>query len=586
MPDREPAPERGPIVTLLSRHPVQVASAAVLTLLSVAAWLLTPLVVREVVTALGTDRSPMLHVLALVVLTLGAALGAAWSSFLLGRIGEWSVLETRRRLVRHIARMRLLEVRASGTGELAARVTSDCSQLRAAFDVGVTSMPSSVLIAVLSLVLMGGLDWVLLLIVVVTFAVAGTAIGIFVRGVRSGTQAQQKALGRLTQRFTAMVGALATVKSHRAERQVSEQVLAEANEAAEASVNADRSMAFIRPLMSLGQQIAIIGVLAGSGARLASGALSPGDFVAFMMYMFQLVGPLTVIAMGIGRLQAGLAARGRIQGVLRLPTEEAGPREVPPVPDAVPALRIDELAGGYGSDPVLHDVSLTVPRRGLTALVGPSGGGKSTVLGMVERLLVPDRGVIALHGTELSRWPLSELRRRMSYVDQSFTLLEGTVRENLTLGLDRERLAGLQEAGLFEALAQVGMDTTVAALPDGLDTSLGGALDLSGGQRQRLALARALLSDAEVVLLDEPSSQLDGVNEQMLRSAVDRLAADRAVLVVAHRLSTVLHADQIVYVDQGRTLGAGGHRELLRSCAAYRTLVQGQDGTPSAPVPA
>jgi ATP-binding cassette subfamily B protein len=337
--------------------------------------------------------------------------------------------------------------------------------------------------------------------------------------------------------------------------------------------------------MSVGQQVAIIGVLAGSGARLASGALSPGDFVAFMMYMFQLVSPLTLIATGIGRLQSGLAARGRIQGVLDQPAEPAGPTDVPDVPDAAaPVLRVEGLAGGYGSGPALHEVSLTVPRRGLTALVGPSGGGKSTLLAMIERLLLPDGGTLTLHGADLSRWPLHELRRRLSYVDQSFTLLEGTVRDNLTLGLDAATPPG--DAALLAALAQVDMDGVVTALPEGLDTPLGGVVDLSGGQRQRLALARALLSEADLVLLDEPSSQLDGVNEQMLRAAVDRLAADRAVLVVAHRLSTVLHAEQIVYLDGGRTLGCGPHEVLWADCPEYRRLVRGQEGAPPPRVPA
>lgn len=585
MPERETPPVHGPVVAMLLRHRLHVVTAAVLTLASVTASLLTPLAVRSVVTDIGGHRSPVLHVVELAVLTLGAALGAAWSSFLLGRIGEWSVLETRRRLVGHVLRMRLADLRATGTGELAARVSSDCSRLRSAFDVGVTSMPSAALVAVLSLVLMGLLDWVLLLVVVVTFAVAGTAIGAFVRGVRTGTQAQQKALGGLTQRFTAALTAIPTVKANRAERQVADRILVEARSAADASVAADRSMAFITPLMSVGQQVAIIGVLAGSGARLASGALSPGDFVAFMMYMFQLVSPLTLIATGIGRLQTGLAARGRIQGVLDRPAEEAGPPQAPPVPAEAPALRIENLVGGHGARPVLHGVDLTVPRRGLTALVGPSGGGKSTVLGMIERLLLPDRGGIALHGTALHRWPLEELRRHLSYVDQSFTLVEGTIRENLLLGLGEEQAASLGETDLLRALADVGMNTAVTALPDGLDTTLGGAVDLSGGQRQRLALARALLSEADVVLLDEPTSQLDGVNERMLRRAMDRLAADRAVLVVAHRLSTVRHADQIVYLDDGRTLGAGRHQELLESCAEYRTLVRGQlDSSVPAPV--
>jgi ATP-binding cassette subfamily B protein len=563
----------GPL-SALARHRGQTAVAVPLILLSVAASLCVPLAVRRLVVDIGGHRSPLVSVLVLAVLALGGALAGAWSSFLLGRVGEWTVLDVRARVVRHVLRARLLDVRRAGTGDLVARITSDCAQLRSMFDVGVTALPASALVAGVSLVVMGVLDWVLLLIVVATFAVAGTAIAVFVSGMRRGISAQQRALGEVAQRFTAAVSSLAVIKANRAEERTASGIVERAGAAAEAAVSADRAQAFITPLMTVGQQIAVIGVLSGSGVRMASGALSPADFVAFMMYLFQLIAPLTVLATGIARLQAGMAARGRIRTALELPSEAPGPdREPAPVPGA-PALRLRGLTGGYDAEPVLRGVDLTVARRGVTALVGPSGAGKSTVLNMVERLLPAAGGTVALHGTQLADWPLDALRRRIAYVDQSFTLLEGTVRENLVLGAP----GPVDDTALRRVLESVGLAATVAGLPDGLDTPLGGGTDLSGGQRQRLALARALLSDADVVLLDEPTSQLDGVNERLLRDVVDRLAGERAVLVVAHRLSTVRHADRIALLRDGRVVDTGSHEELLRTSAGYRALVEGQSG--------
>jgi ATP-binding cassette subfamily B protein len=563
----------GPL-SALARHRGQTAVAVPLILLSVAASLCVPLAVRRLVVDIGGHRSPLASVLVLAVLALGGALAGAWSSFLLGRVGEWTVLDVRARVVRHVLRARLLDVRRAGTGDLVARITSDSAQLRSMFDVGVTALPASALVAGVSLVVMGVLDWVLLLIVVATFAVAGTAIAVFVSGMRRGISAQQRALGEVAQRFTAAVSSLAVIKANRAEERTASGIVERAGAAAEAAVSADRAQAFITPLMTVGQQIAVIGVLSGSGVRMASGALSAADFVAFMMYLFQLIAPLTVLATGIARLQAGMAARGRIRTALELPPEAPGSdREPAPVPGA-PALRLRGLTGGYDAEPVLRGVDLTVARRGITALVGPSGAGKSTVLNMIERLLPAAGGTVALHGTELADWPLDALRRRIAYVDQSFTLLEGTVRENLVLGSP----GPVDDTALRRVLESVGLAGTVAGLPDGLDTPLGGGTDLSGGQRQRLALARALLSDADVVLLDEPTSQLDGVNEQLLRDVVDRLAGERAVLVVAHRLSTVRHADRIALLRDGRVVDTGSHEELLRVSAGYRALVEGQSG--------
>ncbi|MEU1054246.1 ABC transporter ATP-binding protein [Streptomyces sp. NPDC005876] len=580
------APPDVPLSSLLTaqlrRHRAPAAAAFALIALSVTASLCVPLTVRQLVTDIGADRSPVTASVLLLVLAVGGALAGAWASFLLGRIGEWSVLETRRRLVRHALRLRLPDIRRTGTGDLTARVTTDCAQLRSMFDVGVTSMPASALVAVVSLVCMGFLDWVLLLIVAGTFLVAGGALSVFVKGVRRGISAQQEALGQVAQRFTAALSSIAVIKATRAEEHTARGVLDGAEAAARAAVAADRSQAFITPLMSIGQQIAIVGVLAGSGVRLASGALGPADFAAFMMYLFQIVTPLTVLASGMGRVQAGMAARGRVEAVLALAREDPGPAREPAPDRSAPALRLAGLTAGHHDEPVLHGVDVTVPARGVTALVGPSGAGKSTLLATVERLLVPSAGTVALHGTDLADWPLAALRRRVAYVDQSFTLLEGTVRENLGLGRDEP----LDDAALRAALDAVGLTSAVAALPQGADTAIGGTTDLSGGQRQRLALARALLTDADVVLLDEPTSQLDGVNEQLLRDVVDRMAGERAVVVVAHRLSTVRHAPHIVYLDEGRVLGTGTHDELFDGCPGYRALVEGQHAAPRSAVSA
>jgi ABC-type multidrug transport system fused ATPase/permease subunit len=205
-------------------------------------------------------------------------------------------------------------------------------------------------------------------------------------------------------------------------------------------------------------------------------------------------------------------------------------------------------------------------------MVGLSGSGKSTVLALTERFVVPGAGRVEVLGRDASVWPLHELRGRLAYVDQGCTLLRDTVRSNLTLGCAQ----AVSDERLARALDEVGLTEAVAALPQGLDTVIGDDTDLSGGQRQRLALARAIVADARIVLLDEPSSHLDSVNEQRLRDVVDRLARDRAVLVVAHRISTVQHADHVIVMDGGRVVAEGVHDTLVDGCPEYARLVRGQ----------
>jgi ABC-type multidrug transport system fused ATPase/permease subunit len=323
----------------------------------------------------------------------------------------------------------------------------------------------------------------------------------------------------------------------------------------------------------------LVSVIIGGGARMASGELSVAAFAAFLLYLLQLVSPVTIAATGIGRLQAGLAARGRFDELLAMPQEADQDEPGAPAPEpvaAAPAVSFHDVAFSYPGVPAIRDFSFSAPRTGLTALVGPSGAGKTTTLSLIDRFVHADGGRIEVLGHDIRAWPLTKLRHRVAYVDQQFTLMEGTARENLSLG----KSAAVAEATLRDALAAVGLLEDIMALEDGIDTVLGRDIDLSGGQRQRLALARVLLTDADVVLLDEPTSQQDGINEKRFRELVSHLATTKAVLIVAHRLSTVRHADHVLMVTNGTVIDSGTHHQLMDRCGAYRELVLSQTGSP------
>ncbi len=574
-PASVPAPTAMALPTLreaLRRRLAATITAVVLALSSSAMSLLTPLLVRQIIIDIGTRRSPVPAAVLLALVTLAGGFSFAWSSFLLGRIGEYGIASLRRKVVDHVLRMRLYDARGVGTGDLVSRATVDAAQLRSISDVSVTALPASIVVVVVSLVVMGLLNWILLLIVLLTFGLASIAIRFFLRGVRRGTAAKQAALGVLGRRFTLALDSLAVIKAYRAESGIAGSIDDETMAAARAAIVADRAQAFIAPLMGLGQQIAIIGVLTGSGVLLAAGRLGPADFVAFLMYLFQLISPLTLVASAFGRIQLGLASVGRIDSVLGMPVEDTGPASEPAGVGGPDVLEFRGVTAGYEGTVVLRDISFTVPRRGLTALVGVSGAGKSTILSLVERFLLPYQGEILFHGCELSEWPLSALRARLAYVDQSITLLEGTIRDNLTIGCEEP----ISDDELLSALAEVDLSEVVDHLPNGLDTEVGGSTDLSGGQRQRLAIARAMLRPAEVVVLDEPTSQLDGINEQRLVQIMEHWQSDRAVVVVAHRLSTVRQAGQIVFIREGAVVAQGSHERLMATCAGYQELVGAQ----------
>jgi ATP-binding cassette subfamily B protein/ATP-binding cassette subfamily C protein len=352
-----------------------------------------------------------------------------------------------------------------------------------------------------------------------------------------------------------------------------------------------RLQALVGPASMIAIQGAFLLVLGVGGARVASGAITVGDLVAFVLFLFFLVMPLGQALNAYTQLQTGLGALQRIEEVLALPVETAADLAVAPdaavrvavAPDAVArigvapgvaaAVEFERVTFAYaGGEPVLRDVSLAVPYGTRTALVGPSGAGKSTALALVERFSDVGAGALRVGGVDVRAQSRDALRAQLGYVEQESSVLAGTLRENLLLTVGRA-----SDEELRACLHAVNLDDIVGRSPLGLDAQVGeGGVLLSGGERQRLAIARTLLAAPPILLLDEPTSQLDARNEAALRRAIDALVAGRTLMIIAHRLSTVVDADQIVVLDEGRVVAIGRHDELAATSPLYRELATHQ----------
>ncbi|MFE7608024.1 MULTISPECIES: ABC transporter ATP-binding protein [Streptomyces] len=578
----EGAPERLFILREIFRgRRLLLAGILGLSLIATAATLVLPWTVGKLLQAIQLGGGLAEWTWLMVAVGLGSAIANALATYLLSRIGHQMVWRLRERSMRHSIGLGLRTARQEGTGNLATRLTADAAALKSIVDIGPIQLPMSLVTLVGTMVIMGVLDWVLLVITLAAFLVAVGVVAVVVIALRRKYVAIQNQVGSLTEHFVATMEALTVIKACRAERTVSAELAGRAERVARCEIGASAMEALIVPVINLGQQIALVAVILGGGARIAGGDLELSTFVAFLLYLFQLTAPLMMAMSGMSTIQAGLAARKRFEDLFALPAEglDAGAAgDAPRLPVAgAPAVRFEKVRFAYGEEPVLNQVDLTVPATGLTAMVGLSGSGKSTVLGLVERFMDPQEGRVEVFGHGADQWPLADLRGRLAYVDQGATLLRDTVRNNLTIG----REIPVADEDLLRALRDVGLEEEITRLPDGLDTVLGGNHDLSGGQRQRLALARASLSDAPLVLLDEPSSQLDTLNELRLRRLVDEIGRDRAVLVVAHRISTVRHADHVIVMDGGQVTAEGRHDDLMRTSPMYAELVHGQAlGTP------
>jgi ATP-binding cassette subfamily C protein len=557
-------------------HRWSLLAGALLSLVTGATGLLLPLVARGLIDDLAADRAITGALLALSALVIANAGVGALGSYVLRRTAESVVLGARRALSSYLLRLRITAVDRSEPGDLMARITSDTTLLREVTTDSLVGLGTGGLTLVATVVLMGVVDPVLLGVTLAVVLGAGTVLGVIVPRINRASRQAQDAVGVMGASLERVLGALRTVKASGAEEREERTLHAAAEESWRQSVRAAKWSAAAGNTAGLAMQTAFITVLAVGGARVATGAIDIATLVAFLLYVFYLMSPIQQVVGAITQYQTGAAALSRIQEALRLPAEPAavGPDPLPS-PTAEPAaLAFADVRFRYADDLpyVHHGVTFEVPPRGMTAFVGPSGAGKTTVFSLIERFYDPDSGTITLDGRPLTGWELPRLRSAIGYVEQDAPVLSGTLRDNLLLGNP--------EAGddtVRRVLKTTRLDDLVARLPQGLDTLVGHrGTKLSGGERQRVAIARALLRSPRLLLLDEATSQLDAVNEAALRDTVADVARTTTVLVVAHRLSTVTSADRIVVMDAGRVRAVGTHRELVAADPLYAELAATQ----------
>src|ERR671917_222496 len=562
------------LLAFAGTHRAAIAGALALGLLGALVALAQPLLVGAVLKAVRTGGSVAQPAALLVALFALDAVLSGLQGYLMGRTGEGVVFGVRRALVGRLLRMTVPEHDRRRTGDLLSRVGTDTTLLKAALAQSLTSIAVGVVVFFGAIFLMALIDPLLLAVALACVAVATAAVLLVATKVREATEEAQERVGALGAALERTMRATRTVKISRAEGREEEAISGEAGAAYEAGTRAAAYEALIGPATNVALQGSFVLVLGVGGARLASGSLALEDLLAFLLYLLYLVGPLVTVFASFTELQQGLAAMGRIREVLEFPIE-AGPSGAAPrlnVPTA-PVARLERVRFGYGPGrPVLEDVSFEIPGPGLNALVGPSGAGKSTVFALLSRFYDADSGSVRVGGTDVRHLPLHELRARVAYVEQDAPVLAGTVRQNLLYANP-----SASDAELEGAIDLANLRAFVDGLPEGPETEVGdGGTLLSGGERQRIALARMLLARPQLLLLDEVTSQLDAANERALKETIRRVSETRAVVVIAHRLSTVVDADKILLLEGGMITAEGTHEELLGSSAAYKKLVQTQ----------
>jgi ABC-type multidrug transport system fused ATPase/permease subunit len=613
LPFARPKPTDGPRATfsrllsyLFENKPAMVV-IIVLSVLGAGASLAQPLLVNQVITAVQHGNTLSMLVWLLVGLVIVAGLLNGIQHFLLQRAGEGVVLSTRRKLIGRILNLPISEFDTRRTGDLVSRVGSDTTLLRAVLTQGLIESIGGSLTFVGAIIAMAVIDPLLLGITLAIVLVAIVVVGGLSRRIRVASKRAQEKVGDLTAAVERGIGAVRTIRAAGAtEREVTE-VDGHATEAYRRGLDIAKMSAFVVPVASIVMQVAFIAVLGVGGAQVAAGTITIATLITFILLLFMMIMPLGQAMGAAVAVAQALGALGRIEEILHLPTEDQDDAAVRPAaavatddaitfehvtfryarsadasgPDgAVASGDQADRTGGRGAaagaaedeQAVLHDVSFRVPRGSRVALVGPSGAGKSTTLALIERFYDPTDGVIRLGGIDVRGLDRDELRAQIGYVEQDAPVLAGTIRANLLLGSPTAT-----EQDCVRVLEAVNLGEVLHRDARGLDAQVGeDGVMLSGGERQRLAIARALLAAPPILLLDESTSSLDGVNEQKMRLAIDAVAEDRTLLVIAHRLSTVVDSDVIVVLEHGRVVGVGTHSELVESTPLYRDLAKHQ----------
>jgi ABC-type multidrug transport system fused ATPase/permease subunit len=566
--------------TFLALHPYvrphrwAVALGLLLSLAGAAGGLLQPLATKALLDRLASGHTIAGILVALTALVLLATAFEALGAYVLERTAESVVLAARRTLIGRLLRLRLAEVERIPPGDLMSRVTSDTTLLRAVTTRAVVSAATGAVALVAAIVLMAALDIVLLAVTLAVVVLAGGAVALLMPRIGQATERSQEAVGEISSVLERAFGAFRTVKASGAEERETAGVEKAAHRAWRHGVKSAKWEAIAGSADELAIQLAFLAVLAVGGARVASGAIPASTLVAFLLYVFYLIEPVAKLVEAASEYQEGAAAISRISQAERLETEPRAQARstsgTEPTADGPASVQFKAVSFRYGPDLpfVHHDVTFEVPGAGMTAFVGPSGAGKSTIFALIERFYEVTSGEILVDGKDIRDRPLSELRSAIGYVEQETPVLAGTLRESLVFAAP-----DATDDDIDEVLVRAKLDHLRTHLPEGLRTPVGhrGAR-LSGGERQRIAIARALLRKPRLLLMDEATSQLDAVNELALLDLITDVARHTTVLIVAHRLSTVTSADQIIVMDAGRIRATGAHRELVTDDELYAQL--------------
>jgi ATP-binding cassette subfamily B protein len=565
------------ITDLLEPWPLKIVFDHVLASKQMPQWL------GSVVAPLGQGKGAILEFAAFAVITIAAvgAISTFFEKYLTTSVGQWVMHDLRRTLYHHIHRLSLTYHDHKKTGDLISTVTSDIDAIQDFVSSVLLGLVVNTLTLIGMLAVMFYLNWSFTLIALSVAPVLFVVVYSFTRRIKQASRAVRKKEGEVVSVVQEVLSSIRVVKAFSREDYEQERFEKQSLESVETALRARSLKAKLAPIVQVVVAVGTSLVLWYGVHLVLVGQMTSGSLLVFLLYLGKMYKPMRELSKMTDTLSKTVVGYERIQEVLETERDVRDMRGARPAADFKGAIGFSNVKFGYGDDDqILQDVDFKIEPGQIAAFVGPTGSGKTTIASLVARFYDPVTGEVTIDGQDIRRYKLKSLRRQISFVLQETLLFHAPVWQNIAYGRPEA-----SRAEIIEAAKLASADEFIRGMPEGYDTMVGErGVTLSGGQRQRIAIARAIIRQAPILILDEPSSGLDAASEEVVFESLGRLMEGKTAIVIAHRLATVRRADVIFVLDKGVIVERGTHEELLARAGLYAELYEIQFKSEDTPV--